>query len=28
VQGYRRGVFWQYWWHLVDIDPALRTHPA
>jgi ABC-type transport system substrate-binding protein len=21
VHGYRRGVFWQYWWHLVDVDP-------
>jgi hypothetical protein len=22
--GYRRPVFWQDWWHRVDIDPALR----
>jgi len=21
VHGYRRGVFWQYWWHMVDVDP-------
>ncbi|MFO1270694.1 MAG: ABC transporter substrate-binding protein [Rubrivivax sp.] len=20
--GYRRGVFWNYWWHMVDIDPG------
>jgi ABC-type transport system substrate-binding protein len=22
--GYRRPVFWQEWWHMVDLDPALR----
>ena len=22
--GYRRGLFWSRWWHLVDVDPALR----
>ena len=22
VVGYRRPVFWQDWWHIVDIDPA------
>ena len=21
VHGYRRGVFWQYWWHMVDVEP-------
>jgi len=20
--GYRRTLFWQEWWHMVDIDPA------
>lgn len=24
VQGYRRPVFWQDWWHMVDVDPTLR----
>ena len=24
VIGYRHPVFWQDWWHYVDIDPALR----
>ena len=22
--GYRRGLFWNRWWHMVDVDPALR----
>ncbi len=22
--GYRRGLFWYRWWHMVDVDPALR----
>ena len=22
--GYRRPLFWQEWWHMVDVDPALR----
>jgi ABC-type transport system substrate-binding protein len=22
VSGYRRGVFWSTWWHMVDVDPA------
>jgi ABC-type transport system substrate-binding protein len=22
--GYRRGLFWSRWWHMVDVDPALR----
>lgn len=22
--GYRRSLFWNNWWHMVDIDPALR----
>ena len=21
VHGYRRGVFWENWWHMVDVDP-------
>jgi len=25
VVGYRRPVFWQDWWHLVDIDESLRV---
>jgi len=28
VQGYRRSIFWNEWWHLVDIDPALRPPTA
>jgi ABC-type transport system substrate-binding protein len=24
VLGYRRGLFWNRWWHMVDIDPAKR----
>jgi hypothetical protein len=24
VSGFRRPVFWQEWWHMVDIDPRLR----
>ena len=24
LQGYRRPVFWNDWWHMVDIDNALR----
>ena len=24
VSGYRRPVFWNEWWHLVDVDPARR----
>jgi len=22
--GFRRALFWQEWWHMVDVDPALR----
>jgi len=25
VFGYRRPVFWNYWWHLVDVDPARKV---
>ncbi len=25
VQGYRRPLFWQYWWHRVDLDPARKA---
>jgi len=25
VSGYRRTPFWSEWWHLVDLDPALRA---
>ena len=25
VQGYRRSVFWNNWWHMVDLDPERRT---
>ncbi len=25
--GYRRPLFWNRWWHMVDIDPALRPAP-
>ena len=24
LAGYRRPLFWQEWWHMVDIDPSLR----
>jgi ABC-type transport system substrate-binding protein len=24
VSGFRRPVFWQEWWHMVDIDPRMR----
>ena len=24
VLGYRRGLFWNRWWHMVDIDPSKR----
>ena len=24
VVGYRRGLFWNRWWHMVDIDPSKR----
>jgi ABC-type transport system substrate-binding protein len=24
VVGYRRPLFWSEWWHMVDVDPALR----
>jgi len=24
VHGFRRPLFWQEWWHLVDVDPELR----
>ncbi len=24
VSGFRRPVFWQEWWHMVDIDPQMR----
>jgi ABC-type transport system substrate-binding protein len=24
MTGYRRPLFWQDWWHMVDVDPALR----
>ena len=24
VSGYRRPLFWQEWWHMIDVDPALR----
>ena len=27
LSGYRRGVFWQNWWHMVDIEPG-RENPA
>jgi ABC-type transport system substrate-binding protein len=23
VQGYRRPVYWNEWWHMIDVDPAL-----
>jgi ABC-type transport system substrate-binding protein len=25
MTGYRRPLFWQDWWHMVDVDPALRA---
>jgi ABC-type transport system substrate-binding protein len=25
VSGYRRAPFWNDWWHMVDVDPALRA---
>jgi hypothetical protein len=25
MSGYRRPLFWQDWWHMVDVDPALRA---
>ena len=25
LTGYRRPLFWNEWWHLVDIDPAMRA---
>jgi ABC-type transport system substrate-binding protein len=28
VYGYRRTLFWSYWWHLVDVDPQRRPVPA
>jgi ABC-type transport system substrate-binding protein len=28
VQGYRRPLFWNEWWHMVDADPALRTQAS
>ena len=28
VVGYRRPLFWNEWWHMVDADPALRTSVA
>ena len=28
VVGYRRPLFWNEWWHMVDADPALRTSAA
>jgi hypothetical protein len=24
VVGYRRPLFWNEWWHMVDADPGLR----
>ncbi len=27
VHGYRRGVFWSTWWHMVDVDMAHRPAP-
>lgn len=24
VSGFRRPLFWQEWWHIVDVDPAMR----
>jgi ABC-type transport system substrate-binding protein len=28
VVGYRRPPFWQDWWHMVDVDPALQRAAA
>jgi ABC-type transport system substrate-binding protein len=25
VHGYRRAVFWNHWWHMVDVDPERRV---
>ncbi len=25
LHGFRRGVFWQYWWHMVDVDGQGRS---
>ena len=25
VVGYRRPLFWNEWWHMVDVDPAARA---
>ncbi len=25
MEGYRRPVYWNEWWHMVDIDPAVRS---
>jgi hypothetical protein len=27
VIGYRRPLFWQEWWHMVDIDGSKRIEP-
>lgn len=27
VHGYRRGLFWSTWWHMVDVDPQRRPPP-
>ncbi len=27
VHGYRRGVFWSTWWHMVDVDPQRQPRP-
>jgi ABC-type transport system substrate-binding protein len=26
VSGFRRPLFWQEWWHLIDVDPELRDN--
>jgi ABC-type transport system substrate-binding protein len=28
VTGYRRALFWQDWWHMVDVDPTHSIPPA
>jgi ABC-type transport system substrate-binding protein len=28
LQGYRRPLFWQQWWHMVDVDMAIRPATA
>jgi ABC-type transport system substrate-binding protein len=28
MSGYRRPLFWQDWWQMVDVDPALRARHA